>query len=103
MTRLENTGRIWWSLAKNHKAGPHGGRDSEIPQCYPNPFKEKQNNPVLIGGPGVGKTAIAEELSAAVCPRRHCLLNPEGQKALFAGYGPLIAVLRIPRQFEEGA
>ena len=53
-------------LAKNHKLDPVIGRDSEIPERDPISFRGNQNNPVLIGEPGVGKTAIAEGLAQRI-------------------------------------
>ena len=50
-------------LARNHKLDPVIGRDSEIRNVIRILSRKTKNNPVLIGEPGVGKTAIAEGLA----------------------------------------
>lgn len=53
-------------LAKNHKLDPVIGRDSEIRNVIRILSRKTKNNPVLIGEPGVGKTAIAEGLALRI-------------------------------------
>ena len=71
---LERYGRDLVELARSGKMDPVIGRDSEIRRVMQVLSRRTKNNPVLIGDPGVGKTAIVEGLaqrivSRATCPR----------------------------------
>ena len=55
--------------ARDHKLDPVIGRDSEIRNVIRILSRKTKNNPVLIGEPGVGKTAVVEGLGTAYCPR----------------------------------
>ena len=57
---LENYGQDITSLAEQGKLDPVVGRDEEIRRCMQVLSRRTKNNPVLIGEPGVGKTAIVE-------------------------------------------
>src|SRR5690606_28164360 len=60
---LDNFGRDLTKLAENDKLDPIVGRDKEIERVAQILSRKKKNNPILIGEPGVGKTAIAEGLA----------------------------------------
>src|SRR5207244_10749776 len=60
---LEKYGRDLTKLAKDGKLDPVIGRDEEIRRVIQVLSRRTKNNPVLIGEPGVGKTAIAEGLA----------------------------------------
>ena len=63
---LSKYGQDLVELAKNHKLDPVIGRDSEIRNVIRILSRKTKNNPVLIGEPGVGKTAIAEGLALRI-------------------------------------
>ena len=63
---LEKFGRDLTQLAKNGKLDPVIGRDDEIRRTIQILSRRTKNNPVLIGEPGVGKTAIAEGLAQRI-------------------------------------
>jgi ATP-dependent Clp protease ATP-binding subunit ClpA len=63
---LEKYGRDLTELARKGKLDPVIGRDEEIRRVHPDPLRRTKNNPVLIGEPGVGKTAIVEGLAQRI-------------------------------------
>ena len=71
---LERFGRDLTEAAEQGKLDPVIGRDDEIRRVIQVLSRRTKNNPVLIGEPGVGKTAIVEGLArrivAATCPTR---------------------------------
>jgi ATP-dependent Clp protease ATP-binding subunit ClpB len=87
-------------LAKNGKLDPVIGRDDEIRRVLQILSRRTKNNPILIGEPGVGKTAIAEGLA-------HRIINndvPENLKSkqIFSlDMGALIAGAKYKGEFEE--
>lgn len=64
---LTKYGQDLVELARNQKLDPVIGRDDEIRSVIRILSRKTKNNPVLIGEPGVGKTAIAEGLPCALC------------------------------------
>lgn len=86
--------------AKQHKLDPVIGRDSEIRDVIRILSRKTKNNPVLIGEPGVGKTAIAEGLAMRIVQGD----VPEGlkDKTIFAlDMGALVAGAKFRGEFEE--
>ncbi|MEM6782431.1 MAG: Clp protease N-terminal domain-containing protein, partial [Bacteroidota bacterium] len=67
---LDNFGRDLTSLAEEDKLDPVVGREQEIERVAQVLSRRKKNNPVLIGEPGVGKTAIAEGLAMRITQRK---------------------------------
>jgi len=63
---LEQYGQDFTALAKEGKLDPVIGRDEEIRRCMQVLSRRTKNNPVLIGEPGVGKTAIVEGLAQRI-------------------------------------
>src|SRR5213592_1222359 len=63
---LEKYGRDLTKLAAQNKLDPVIGRDAEIRRCIQVLSRRTKNNPVLIGEPGVGKTAIVEGLARRI-------------------------------------
>lgn len=97
---LEKYGRDLVQAARDGKLDPVIGRDEEIRRAVRILSRRTKNNPVLIGEPGVGKTAIAEGLA-------HRIVNndvPEGlkNKIIFSlDMGALIAGAKYRGEFEE--
>ena len=83
---LKKYGQDLVELARNQKLDPVIGRDSEIRNVIRILSRKTKNNPVLIGEPGVGKTAIAEGLALRIV-RGDVPDNLKDQHHLLPGYG----------------
>ena len=67
---LDNFGRDLTKLAEEEKLDPIVGREKEIERVAQILSRRKKNNPILIGEPGVGKTAIAEGLALRIIQKK---------------------------------
>ena len=97
---LEKYARDLTAIAAEGKLDPVIGRDSEIRRAIQVLARRKKNNPVLIGEPGVGKTAIAEGLALRIVNKDvpEILLN---KKILSLDMGALVAGAKYRGEFEE--
>lgn len=87
-------------LAQNGKLDPVIGRDEEIRRLLQILSRRSKNNPILIGEPGVGKTAIAEGLARRIV--RGDVPDNLKQKQLFSlDMGALVAGAKYKGEFEE--
>lgn len=87
-------------LAKNNKLDPVIGRDSEIRNVIRILSRKTKNNPVLIGEPGVGKTAIAEGLALRIV-RGDVPGNLKERKIFSLDMSSLVAGAKFRGEFEE--
>ena len=89
------------ALAREGKLDPVIGRDEEIRRTMQVLSRRTKNNPMLIGDPGVGKTAIAEGLGSTHRPRR-CARFPEAISSCWLSiWAALIAGTKYRGEFEE--
>ena len=97
---LKKYGQDLTELAKNQKLDPVIGRDNEIRNVVRILSRKTKNNPVLIGEPGVGKTAIAEGLAQRIV--RGDVPSSLKDRQLFSlDMGALIAGAKYKGEFEE--
>jgi len=97
---LDTFSRDLTDMAARGELDPIIGRDAEIERVSQILSRRKKNNPVLIGEPGVGKSAIAEGLALKIIQRKvsRSLLN---KKLLSLDIGSMVAGTKYRGQFEE--
>jgi len=97
---LDHFGRDLTELAQKDELDPIIGRDEEIQRVAQILSRRKKNNPVLIGEPGVGKTAIAEGLALRIVQKKvpRVLHN---KRVVTLDLGAIVAGTKYRGQFEE--
>jgi ATP-dependent Clp protease ATP-binding subunit ClpB len=97
---LEKYTRDLTQLAKQGKLDPVIGRDEEIRRVMQVLSRRTKNNPVLIGEPGVGKTAIAEGIALRII-KRDVPESLQDKKIVALDMGSLVAGTKFRGEFEE--
>jgi len=97
---LDNFGRDLTKYAEDGKLDPIVGRENEIERVAQILSRRKKNNPILIGEPGVGKTAIAEGLALRIVQKKvsRVLFN---KRVVTLDLASLVAGTKYRGQFEE--
>jgi len=97
---LDNFGRDLTKLAMDEKLDPIVGREKEIERVAQVLSRRKKNNPVLIGEPGVGKTAIAEGLAIRIVQKKVSRVLHD-KRVVTLDLASLVAGTKYRGQFEE--
>ena len=97
---LDNFGRDITLLAENNKLDPVVGREKEIQRVSQILSRRKKNNPLLIGEPGVGKSAIAEGLALRIVQKKVSRIL-YGKRIVSLDLASLVAGTKYRGQFEE--
>ncbi len=97
---LDSFGRDLTRMAEDDKLDPIVGRDKELERIAQILSRRKKNNPILIGEPGVGKSAIAEGLAIRIMQRKvpRSLFN---KRVVTLDLASLVAGTKYRGQFEE--
>ncbi|MFM8739352.1 MAG: ATP-dependent Clp protease ATP-binding subunit, partial [Cytophagales bacterium] len=97
---LDNFGRDLTKLAEDNKLDPIVGREKEIERVAQILSRRKKNNPILIGEPCVGKTAIAEGLALRIVQKKVARVL-FGKRVVTLDLASLVAGTKYRGQFEE--
>ena len=97
---LDNFGRDVTKMAEENRLDPIIGRENEIERVSQILSRRKKNNPILIGEPGVGKTAVVEGLALRIVQRKvsRTLFN---KRIVMLDLAALVAGTKYRGQFEE--
>ncbi|MDP5229241.1 MAG: ATP-dependent Clp protease ATP-binding subunit [Cellulophaga sp.] len=97
---LDNFGRDLTQMAEENKLDPVVGREKEIERVSQILSRRKKNNPLLIGEPGVGKSAIAEGLALRIINKKVSRIL-YGKRVVTLDLASLVAGTKYRGQFEE--
>ncbi|MCB0280650.1 MAG: ATP-dependent Clp protease ATP-binding subunit, partial [Calditrichaeota bacterium] len=97
---LDHFGKDLTQMAANNKLDPIIGREKEIERVAQILSRRKKNNPVLIGEPGVGKTAIAEGLAIRITEKKVSRVL-HNKRVIALDMGTIVAGTKYRGQFEE--
>jgi ATP-dependent Clp protease ATP-binding subunit ClpC len=97
---LDNFGRDLTRMAEDDKLDPIVGREKEIERVSQILSRRKKNNPILIGEPGVGKSAIAEGLALRITQKKVSRIL-FGKRVVTLDLASLVAGTKYRGQFEE--
>lgn len=97
---LDNFGRDLTEMAEEGKLDPVVGREKEIERVSQILSRRKKNNPLLIGEPGVGKSAIAEGLALRIIQKKVSRIL-FGKRVVTLDLASLVAGTKYRGQFEE--
>ena len=97
---LDNFGRDLTKFGEDGKLDPIVGREKEIERVAQILSRRKKNNPILIGEPGVGKTAIAEGLALRIVQKKVSRIL-FGKRVVTLDLASLVAGTKYRGQFEE--
>ena len=97
---LDNFGKDITALAAHDKLDPVVGREKEIERVSQILSRRKKNNPLLIGEPGVGKSAIAEGLALRIVQKKVSRVL-YGKRVISLDLASLVAGTKYRGQFEE--
>ncbi|MCE7992609.1 MAG: ATP-dependent Clp protease ATP-binding subunit [Roseivirga sp.] len=97
---LDNFGRDLTKYAEDEKLDPIVGREKEIERVAQILSRRKKNNPILIGEPGVGKSAIAEGLALRIIQKKVSRVL-FGKRVVTLDLASLVAGTKYRGQFEE--
>jgi ATP-dependent Clp protease ATP-binding subunit ClpC len=97
---LDNFGRDLTKMAEDGKLDPIVGREKEIERVSQILSRRKKNNPILIGEPGVGKSAIAEGLALRIVQKKVSRVL-FGKRVVSLDLASLVAGTKYRGQFEE--
>ena len=97
---LDNFGKDLTKLAEKNKLDPVIGREKEIERVAQVLTRRKKNNPILIGEPGVGKTAIAEALALRIIQKKVSRIV-HNKRVVTLDLASLVAGTKYRGQFEE--
>lgn len=97
---IDSFGKDLTQLAREGKLDPIVGREAEIKRCSRILSRRKKNNPLLIGEPGVGKTAIVEGLASMIVDRT-CPRVLFGKRIVCLELANLVAGTKYRGEFEQ--